>query len=159
MSTGGSSGSSTMGTQGSTSGSATGRSGSTTGTASGSTGGSSSTTSGTAGTTGGAAGTTSGSASTGGAAGATTGSINLTTEQRTQVTQAFRTINVQPVTETFAVSVGATVPGTVTLNDCPDAVERLLTGLPECKFVIVKDQIVIVEPRQKRVVTVIERRS
>jgi hypothetical protein len=34
---------------------------------------------------------------------------------------------------------------------------RILQGLPECRFVVVRDQIVIVEPRTRRIVTVIER--
>jgi Protein of unknown function (DUF1236) len=70
-------------------------------------------------------------------------------------------VNVSPVTDVnFSVSVGSTLPTTVTtLHDCPDAVERLLTGLPECKFIVVRDQIVIVEPRTRRIVTVIERQG
>jgi hypothetical protein len=38
-------------------------------------------------------------------------------------------------------------------------VERILSGLPECKYVVVRDQIVIVEPSSRRIVTVIERRG
>jgi hypothetical protein len=45
------------------------------------------------------------------------------------------------------------------LYDCPDNVERILSGLPECKYVVVRDQIVIVEPSSRRIVTVIERRG
>jgi hypothetical protein len=45
------------------------------------------------------------------------------------------------------------------LYDCPDNVERILTSLPECKYVVVRDQIVIVEPSSRRIVTVIERRG
>ncbi|MCD6072209.1 MAG: hypothetical protein K0S42_2725, partial [Microvirga sp.] len=37
--------------------------------------------------------------------------------------------------------------------------ERILTGLPECKYIVVRDQIVILEPRTRRIVTVIERRG
>jgi hypothetical protein len=96
-----------------------------------------------------------------GATATTTGSINVSNEQRTQIRQSFRTVNVSPVTDVnFSVSVGSTLPTTVTtLHDCPDAVERLLTGLPECKFIVVRDQIVIVEPRTGRIVTVIERQG
>jgi hypothetical protein len=46
-----------------------------------------------------------------------------------------------------------------TLYDCPDNVERILTGLPECKYIVVRDQIVILEPRTRRIVTVIEHRG
>jgi hypothetical protein len=58
------------------------------------------------------------------------------------------------------VNVGTVVPDTVTtLYDCPDTVERILTGLPECKYVVVRDQVVIIEPRTRKIVTVIERRG
>jgi hypothetical protein len=85
----------------------------------------------------------------------------VTTEQRTQITQSFRSVNVQPLNDvTFSVNIGSTVPTTVTtLYDCPDTVERILTGLPECKYVVVRDQIVIVEPSSRKIVTVIERRG
>jgi hypothetical protein len=46
-----------------------------------------------------------------------------------------------------------------TLYDCPDNVQRILTGLPECKYIVVRDQVVILEPRTRRIVTVIERRG
>jgi hypothetical protein len=87
--------------------------------------------------------------------------VNVTTEQRTQITESFRSVNVQPLTNvTFSVSVGSTIPTTVTtLYDCPDNVERILSGLPECKYVVVRDQVVIVEPSSRRIVTVIERRG
>ncbi|MBF9198204.1 DUF1236 domain-containing protein [Microvirga sp. BT290] len=67
----------------------------------------------------------------------------------------------QPLTNVeFSVSVGSTVPTSVTtLYDCPDNVERILTGLPECKYIVVRDQIVILEPRTRRIVTVIEHRG
>jgi hypothetical protein len=70
-------------------------------------------------------------------------------------------VNVQPLTNVeFSVSVGSTVPTSVTtLYDCPDNVERILTGLPECKYIVVRDQIVILEPRTRRIVTVIEHRG
>jgi Protein of unknown function (DUF1236) len=112
------------------------------------------------GQTGGTSSSTSTSASSG-ASPTTTGSINVSNEQRTQIRQSFRTVNVSPVTDVnFSVSVGSTLPTTVTtLHDCPDTVERLLTGLPECKFIVVRDQIVIVEPRTRRIVTVIERQG
>jgi len=85
----------------------------------------------------------------------------VTSEQRTQITESFRRVNVQPLTNvTFSVSVGSTIPTSVTtLYDCPDNVERILTGLPECKYVVVRDQIVIVEPSSRRIVTVIEHRG
>ncbi|MBB4038405.1 hypothetical protein GGR34_000034 [Microvirga flocculans] len=89
------------------------------------------------------------------------GSINVTSEQRTQLSQSFRSVNVQPLNSVnFSISVGSTVPASVTtLYDCPDNVERILTGLPACKYIVVRDQVVIVEPSSRRIVTVIERRG
>jgi hypothetical protein len=85
----------------------------------------------------------------------------VTSEQRTQISRSFTSVNVQPLTNVeFSVSVGSTVPTSVTtLYDCPDNVERILTGLPECKYIVVRDQIVILEPRTRRIVTVIEHRG
>lgn len=85
----------------------------------------------------------------------------MTSEQRTQISRSFSSVNVQPLTNVeFSVSVGSTVPASVTtLYDCPDNVERILTGLPECKYIVVRDQVVILEPRTRRIVTVIERRG
>jgi hypothetical protein len=92
---------------------------------------------------------------------ATTGStsINLSTEQRTQVTRAFSSVKAEPLTNvTFNITVGETVPASVTtLHTCPGDVIQYLDGLTECRFVIVKDRIVIVEPKTRRIVTVIER--
>jgi hypothetical protein len=113
------------------------------------------------GQTGQTGGTSSSTSTSSGATATTTGSISVSNEQRTQIRQSFRSVNVSPVTDVnFSVSVGSTLPTTVTtLHDCPDAVERLLTGVPECKFIVVRDQIVIVEPKTRRIVTVIERQG
>jgi hypothetical protein len=104
----------------------------------------------------------SGTASTGGTA-TSTGStgITLNSEQRTQVSQAFRSIRAEPLRDVnFSVSVGSTVPASVTtLQTCPSEVVRLIQGLPECRYIVVRDQIVIVEPSSRRIVTVIERQG
>jgi hypothetical protein len=77
------------------------------------------------------------------------------------VTRAFSSVNVQPLTNVnFNVSVGATIPASVTtLHTCPGEVIRYLDGLTECRFVIVNNRIVIVEPSSRRIVTVIERQG
>jgi Protein of unknown function (DUF1236) len=85
----------------------------------------------------------------------------VTSEQRTEVTRAFSSVNVEPVTNvSFSVSVGTVVPTTITtLHTCPGEVVRILRGLPECRYIVVRDQIVIVEPSTRKIVTVIERRG
>ena len=86
----------------------------------------------------------------------------MTSEQRTEITRAFSSVNVQPLTDVnFTVNVGSVVPETVVthLQACPNEVVRILSGLPECRYVVVRDQVVIVEPRTRRIVTVIEHRG
>jgi len=69
-------------------------------------------------------------------------------------------VNVTPVTNVnFTVRTGAVLPATVNLHPCPRQVIDILTGIRECQFVIVKDEIVIVEPSSRKIVTVIERRG
>ncbi len=86
----------------------------------------------------------------------------MTSEQRSQITQSFRNVDVQPLNDVnFSVSVGTVVPETVVthLHACPSEVVRILHGLPECRYVVVHNQIVIVEPSTRKIVTVIERRG
>jgi hypothetical protein len=87
-------------------------------------------------------------------------SVNVSSEQRTQITRAFSSVNVAPVTNVnFEVRTGTVLPATVNLHPCPRQVIDILTGIRECQFVIVKNEIVIVEPSSRRIVTVIERRG
>ncbi|MCG7393248.1 DUF1236 domain-containing protein [Microvirga sp. ACRRW] len=113
-------------------------------------------------------GATTGTSSTTGHAPNTTGStasstsINVTGEQRTEITRAFRSVDARPINNVnFTVSVGAVVPQTVVteLHACPSEVVRILAGLPECRYVIIRDQVVIVEPKTRKIVTVIEHRG
>jgi hypothetical protein len=86
--------------------------------------------------------------------------VNITSEQRTRVVQSLRTVNIQPVRESITVTVGQTLPTTVTqLYDCPETRESLITGIRECKVILVGDRYYIVEGGSRRVVTVIERQG
>ncbi|MBD2750637.1 hypothetical protein IC232_28715 [Microvirga sp. BT688] len=157
-----------QGGSGGTSGGGAGTSGSGTGTsggaASGTSGGTSGGTTGGAGTSGGAAsGTSGGTAGTSGTASGTTSSsssttVNITGEQRTQAVQTLRSVNIRPVQQNVTITVGQTVPTTVTeLVDCPTILESLITGVRDCKVVLVGDRYYILEGSSRRVVTVIER--
>lgn len=151
-----SSGGAASGTSGGTS--SGGAAGSTSGGASGGTSGgaaSGTTSSGAAsGTTGGATGTSGGAAA--GTSSSTT--INITGEQRTRAVETLRSVNVRPVQQNVTITVGQTVPTTVTeLVDCPTTLESLITGVRDCKVVLVGDRYYIVEGSSRRVVTVIER--
>jgi hypothetical protein len=69
-------------------------------------------------------------------------------------------VNVQPTDVNFSVSVGAEVPTSVTtLHSCPETVRSIITGIPECRYIVVKDKIVLINPQTRRVVTVIERQG
>jgi hypothetical protein len=84
--------------------------------------------------------------------------VNLSTQQRTQAVESLRSVNITPVRESITVSVGQTIPTSVTqLVDCPSTLESLVTGIRECKVVLVGDRYYIVEGSSRRVVTVIER--
>jgi hypothetical protein len=64
------------------------------------------------------------------------------------------------VQENITVTVGQTLPTTVTqLVDCPRTLESLITGVRECKVVLIGNRYYIVEGSSRRVVTVIERTS
>jgi hypothetical protein len=67
-------------------------------------------------------------------------------------------VNITPVRENINITVGQTVPTTVThLVDCPTTLESLITGVRDCKIVLVGNRYYIVEGSSRRVVTVIER--
>lgn len=86
----------------------------------------------------------------------------MTSQQRTEITRAFSSVRTEPLNDVnFSVTVGTVVPETVVthLEACPNEVVRILRGLPECRYVIIRDQVVIVEPKTHKIVTVIERRG
>jgi Protein of unknown function (DUF1236) len=99
----------------------------------------------------------------GGAAGqsTTTGQAGagakLSTEQRTQITSVIKEQRVAPVTNVnFSLSVGTRVPRDVTFHTLP---ERVVTIYPEWrryKFILVKEQIVIVDPDTYEIVAILE---
>jgi hypothetical protein len=158
-------------------GGSSGGSGAATGGAGATTGGAGATTSpGAGGASGGAAGaTTSGGAATsgaasgagtaapaaGGAAGTSGGggaAVTLAPAQRTQAVETLRSVNIQPVQENITVTVGQTLPTSVTrLVDCPPTLVSLITGVRDCKVVLIGSRYYIVEGSSRRVVTTIER--
>jgi hypothetical protein len=91
----------------------------------------------------------------------TTGSIpTLQGEQRTQVVRSFSSVNVTPVTEVnFSVSTGTVIPQTVELREVPADVIQVVPAYRGYRFFVVRNQIVIVEPGSRKIVTVIERTS
>jgi hypothetical protein len=89
-----------------------------------------------------------------GAAGAR---ANLTTEQRTKITTSIKQVNVRPVTNVnFSISIGTRVPRHVHLYPLPVTVYEVYPAWRGYQFILVGDEIIIVNPRTFEIVAVIE---
>lgn len=87
-------------------------------------------------------------------------SASLQTEQKTQLNQAISKLDARPVTNVnFAVSVGTVVPTSVSLRPLPSAIVAVIPQYRGYDYFVVRDEVVIVEPRTHRIVDVIERRG
>ncbi|WP_414474596.1 DUF1236 domain-containing protein [Microvirga sp. M2] len=83
---------------------------------------------------------------------------SLNTEQRTEVTQAFSRTSVNTVSNvSFNVSVGTTITEEVRLSPLPPEVVRIVPQYRTYQYVVVRDEIVIVEPKTKKIVEVIHK--
>lgn len=90
------------------------------------------------------------------------GGISMDTQQRTEVTRSFseriEQRNVRPLRDVrFSVSVGTRVPRNVRVYDVPPDIVRVQPAFRGHKFVLVRDEIVVVEPRSYRIVAVLPR--
>lgn len=89
-----------------------------------------------------------------GAAGAAGGS--LTTEQRSQISSTIRQSKVRPVTNVnFSISVGTAIPRSVTLYPLPVRVVEVYPAWRGYRFILVGDEIIIIEPASYKIVAVI----
>ncbi len=85
-------------------------------------------------------------------------SASLKSSQKTRLSNAVSRIDVKSVTHVnFNVSVGTVVPRTVVLHPVPEAIVDIIPAYRDYDFFVVRDEIVIVEPRSQRIVDVIER--
>jgi hypothetical protein len=85
------------------------------------------------------------------------GERQVTERQRTRITTSIRQANVQPVRNVnFSVSVGAVVPASVRFYPVTPAIVEVYPQYRGYEFVLVEEEIVIVEPRTRKIVTVIE---
>jgi hypothetical protein len=91
--------------------------------------------------------------------GASTNAVtNLDTEKRTEVTRAFDSTSVNTVSNvSFNVSVGTTITEEVRLAPLPSDVVRLVPQYRGYNYVVVRDEIVIVEPKTRKIVEVIHK--
>lgn len=96
----------------------------------------------------------SGSSTTVGQAGA---AAKLSTEQRTQITSVIREERVAPVTNVnFAISVGTRVPRSgIELHVLPSRVVTIYPEWRSYKYILVRDEIVIVDPNTYEIVAVL----
>jgi hypothetical protein len=88
------------------------------------------------------------------------GSLAVSGEQRTRITTRFseniRRMNVRPLPRSsFSVSVGASVPRSIRLYTVPADVIAIYPQYRSYRFVLVEDEIVIVDPGSYSVVTVL----
>lgn len=85
-------------------------------------------------------------------------SASLDSKKKTELHAAFARIDAKPVTHVnFSVSVGTAVPRTLELRPVPTTIVEIVPQYRGYDFFLVRDEIVIVEPRSHRIVDVIER--
>ena len=85
-------------------------------------------------------------------------SASLDSKKKTELHAAFARIDAKPVTHVnFSVSVGTVVPRTLDLRPVPTTIVEIVPQYRGYDFVLVRDEVVIVEPRTHRIVDVIER--
>jgi hypothetical protein len=81
----------------------------------------------------------------------------LSTEQRTKITSVIREQKVQPETNVnFSVSVGTRVPKTVHFHPLPPEIITVYPDWRGYEFFLVRDEIVVVNPRTLEIVAVLE---
>ncbi len=96
-------------------------------------------------------------ATTGQGAAGRAGGASLTTEQRTKISTTIRQSNVRPLTNVnFNISVGTVVPRSVTLYPLPAAVIEVYPEWRPYRFVLVGDEILVIDPATHRIVAVLE---
>jgi len=99
--------------------------------------------------------------SKGGAEGKTVGQAGaggkLSTEQRTKITTVIKQQRVAPVTNVnFSISVGTRVPRGVSVHPLPAEVVTIYPDWRGYEFILVRDQIVVVDPSSLAIVAVID---
>jgi hypothetical protein len=81
----------------------------------------------------------------------------LSGDQRTRITTVIRNQHVAPVTDVnFSVSVGTRVPRDVTFHPLPTEIVTIYPEWRGYEFILVNDQIVVVDPRTFEIVAVLD---
>jgi hypothetical protein len=99
--------------------------------------------------------------SKGGAEGKTVGQAGagakLSGDQRTKITTVIRDQHVQPVTNVnFSISVGTRVPRDVSFHPLPAEIVTLYPDWRGYEFILVRDQILVIDPSSLEIVAVLE---
>ena len=88
--------------------------------------------------------------------GAASGSAKLTTEQRTKITTVIKQQKVEPTRLNVSVSVGTRIPASVHVYPLPVEVIAIYPEWRGYDYILVGDQIVIINPRTHEIVAIIE---
>jgi hypothetical protein len=88
--------------------------------------------------------------------GAAAGSAKLTTEQHTKITSIIRQQKVERVNLNVSVSVGTRIPARVHLYPLPQEVIVIYPEWRGYDYILVGDQIVIINPRTHEIVAIVE---
>jgi Protein of unknown function (DUF1236) len=81
----------------------------------------------------------------------------LTTEQRTKITTVIRDQHIAPVTNVnFSISVGTRVPREVGFHPLPAEIVTIYPEWRDYQFVLVREQIIVVDPRTLEIVAVLD---
>ena len=84
-------------------------------------------------------------------------SAKLSTDQRTQITTVIRNQHVQPLTNVnFSIAVGTRVPRDVRFHPLPREVVTIYPEWRGYEFVLVNNQIVVIDPRTFEIVAILE---
>lgn len=81
----------------------------------------------------------------------------LSTEQRTKITSVIREQHVAPVSHVnFSISVGTRVPRDVTFHTLPSEVVSIYPEWRGYEYILVGDQLVVIDPRSMEIVAVLD---
>jgi hypothetical protein len=82
--------------------------------------------------------------------------VDLNETQRTRISSVIRNARVEPLRNVnFSVRVGAVVPASVHFHTLPAEIVEIVPQYRGYYYVLVEDEIVIIEPRTRKIVTVI----
>ena len=88
--------------------------------------------------------------------GAAAGNAKLSTEQRTKITTVFKQHRVEPAHLNVSVSVGTRIPANVHFYPIPQEVFVIYPEWRGYDYVLVGDQIVVIDPRSHEIVAILE---